>query len=230
MINMKNSFYKIKKINFLLFFALCCCFWVILSVQLQLIPLIQTNFTDDFCNQLNTVYTNLAYSFIAGYMFYLLTSILPTIQDRQKLKPVLREKIANIKSCIMNIPLEFARDTGLDYKKRENCEEIMLSKTWTDNVPMYEKYRNIRLSYIGLIATTGITVKDDVSLLIRTYQRYLTTKQILLLEELADMLIFKHAYSLSHLVNLEIAEKRSLTSLFCEVMDKVEDIEKEFDR
>lgn len=229
MINMKYSFYKIKKINFLLFFALCCCFWVILSVQLQLIPLIQTNFTDDFCNQLNTVYTNLAYSFIAGYMFYLLTSILPTIQDRQKLKPVLREKIANIKSCIMDIPLAFAKDTGLDYTKKENCEEIMLSKTWTDNVPKYEEYCNIRVSYIGLIAKTGNTVKDDVSLLIRTYQRYLTTKQILLLEELADMPIFKYANLLSHLVNLGIAEKRSLTSLFCEVIDKVADIEKEFD-
>lgn len=230
MVNMKYSFSKITKIDFLLFFVLLLCCWVILSVQLQLIPLIPTNLTAEFCNNLNIVYENLAYSFIAGYMFYLLTNILPTIQERKKLTPVIKQKIANIKSYVMDILLEFSRDTGLNYKKRENHENIMLSKEWTDNVPMYEKYRGISISYIRLIANCGITIQDDVSLLIRTYQKYLTTTQILLLEELADMQIFNHAYSLSHFPNIKITEKRSLTSLFCEVMDKVEDIEKEFDR
>lgn len=51
--------------------------WIILSVDLEILPLIPSNFSKDFTIRINQVFTALSYSVTAAFIFYWFTYILP---------------------------------------------------------------------------------------------------------------------------------------------------------
>src|SRR5690606_35699735 len=51
--------------------------WVILSADLDILPLISCDFTEEFIFKLNKSLVNIAYSIIAAFIFYIFTSTLP---------------------------------------------------------------------------------------------------------------------------------------------------------
>lgn len=218
----------------LLVLAILLSCWALLSIQLEIIPTILTNWSQDFCSKLNHLYINLTYSFIAGFIFYILTSWLPKKQDCQRLEPVLKHKIGEIKKCISDILLEFSRDTGLsDYTSRENCEIIMMSKVWTDDIPMFILLYRWHSSYISLVHNALKTMQKRIYSFIQTYKDYLSSEQIVALEELTGMQIIKTVSLLHNIQKLNLEDgngKKSLVNDFCDLVDKMNEVETLFNK
>lgn len=62
--------------------------WIVLSVELKLIPLIPSLLSETFVSNLNRVLLNISYSFLAAYIFYIITSVLPRKMLIYRLKKV----------------------------------------------------------------------------------------------------------------------------------------------
>lgn len=127
--------------------------------------------------------------------------------------------------------LEFSRGTDTnDYMKTESARKVLMSKNWTDNMPMYQKLYNANISYIAFIGEVGKLIQKNIVELIQSYQRFMTTEQIGLLEELPKLTIFSLAQQFSKMpISLEDENgKKSLVDFFIKALEKMKEIEDSF--
>lgn len=224
--NKTNQPFKI-----VLFIIFVLCIWAISTIQLHLFPSINVKWSQELCDNVNNVYINLSYSFMAGFIFYLLTVSFPHIMEKKRIKPVLQQKVNDIKNEFRNVLLEFSRNTQIgDYFIEENARKALMSKLWTNNLPMYKKLYNIDISYIAFIGEVGKNIQKKIINLIQSYQGYLSTEQICLLEELSSMQIFSTANQFSKMpISLEDENgKKWLVDSFITALNKMDDVEKSF--
>lgn len=89
--------------------------WIIISTQLFESFKCPSHFTEEFCEKLNNILTNLAYSYLAAYMFYIITIWFPAIIKAYKMNSTIDQGMKNIKICIYNMYSMF-HNTGNDGK------------------------------------------------------------------------------------------------------------------
>ena len=221
---------KLITVQSLLVLAIVLCIWSILAIQLDVSFLIlNVGWEQSLCDKINTVYVNLSYSFIAGYIFYILTIYIPHSINYKKIQPVLIQKVQIMKSSFRNILLEFSRGVNVDdYMEVESARQVLLSKNWTSYIPMFQQLYNTNMSYIEHVNIEGKNIKQQVLDFIQTYKQFLTTEQICALEELSSMHIFRIASQFSQMnINLQPGIN-SLIDEFILALEKVYEIEKLF--
>lgn len=221
---------KLITVQSLLVLAIVLCIWSILAIQLDVSFLIlNVGWEQYLCDKINSVYVNLSYSFIAGYIFYILTIYVPQRINYKKIQPVLIKKVQLLKSSFRNVLLEFSRDVNVsDFMEIESARQVLLSKDWTSYIPMFQLLYKANLSYIEYINIEGKSIKQQILDFIQTYQQFLTTEQICALEELSSMHIFRIASQFSQMnINLQPGIN-SLIDEFILALEKVYEIEKLF--
>lgn len=67
--------------------------WIILSIKLEIFPLIESNFSTNFIIKLNQILLNLSYSVLAAYIFYLITYTIPKKIHIYHSKQILAKKV-----------------------------------------------------------------------------------------------------------------------------------------
>lgn len=211
---------------------LLLCIWAILAIQLKIPHLtINVAWSQERCNNLNLLYINLSYSFLAGYIFYLLTISFPKKIEKKRLKPIIKQKVLGIWKGLWNIMLEFSRDVDVkNYMETENASKVLMSKKWSDNIPMFQNLYNAKISYIAFISLEGETIRNNITNFIQSYQSYISAEQICLLEELYNMPIFNQANQLSRMQILIEDENaiKSLANMMIEALEKMTEIENSF--
>ena len=219
-------------IHIALFIMLLLCVWALSAIQLKIPHLtINVNWAQERCDNLNQLYINLSYSFLAGFVFYLLTIYFPQKRERKRLKPVIKQKVLEIRKELRNVLLEFSRKTDIqNFMEIENARNVLMSKNWTDYIPTFQLLYKANISYIAYIKETGILLKKNINDFIQSYQRYMTAEQICLLEELSNMQIFSIAHQFSQMtISLEDPNgKNSLIDMFIDAMNKMSEIEESF--
>lgn len=80
---MKWNLYK-TLVWICLILGLLLCVWAMLSIQLNIIPKININLSNDFCVELNQVYLNIAYSYVAAFIFYVVITVIPHKMEKKK--------------------------------------------------------------------------------------------------------------------------------------------------
>lgn len=219
-------------IHLALFIMLLLCVWALSAIQLKIPHLtINVNWAQERCDNLNQLYINLSYSFLAGFVFYLLTIYFPQKRERKRLEPVIKQKVLEIRKELRNVLLEFSRKTDIqNYIEIESARKVLMSKNWTDYMPMYQLLYKANISYIAYIKEKGILIKKNINDFIQSYQTHMTAKQICLLEELSNMQIFSIAHQFSQMtISLEDPNgKKSLVDMFIDAMNKMSEIEESF--
>lgn len=221
---------KLITVQSLLVLAIVLCIWSILAIQLDVSFLIlNVGWEQSLCDKINSVYVNLSYSFIAGYIFYILTIYVPQRINYKKIQPVLIKKVQLLKSSFRNVLLEFSRGVNVsDFMEIESARQVLLSKDWTSYIPMFQLLYKANMSYIEYINIEGKNIKQQVLDFIQTYKQFLTTEQICALEELSSMHIFRIASQFSQMnINLQPGIN-SLIDEFILALEKVYEIEKLF--
>ena len=110
-------------------FGICAlCLYAVIQIRLGCLWYIGSI---EKADAVNSILEGLSYSYIAAYLFYLLTVFLPSKRRRKKLLPMIRERVHDIGvRHIHSILLEFDRGThwGTEYNNIQHTEEILRSK------------------------------------------------------------------------------------------------------
>nr|WP_195461155.1 hypothetical protein [Alistipes sp. D31t1_170403_E11] len=163
--------------------------WAILSIGMNLIPLIEVNGNYNF-NSLNIGLVNLSYSYWAGCIFYFLTSVFPRKLEKKRILPAIKLKNQNIGRKLGDIILEFSRETKhpnySDVSNEAICKELLDSKDWNDFMPMFIHLYKKNIRYIEFITDVGTQIFKEIDEIINGYKYFLTIQQISLLEELRN--------------------------------------------
>lgn len=180
----------------------------------------------------NAIIEGLSYSYIAAYLFYILTSFLPAKRRKKMLTPIIRERVQRIGTKnIHSILLEFGRKTGLnyDYRKTENTAAILKSKNWDVIVPLIQQYNGISISYFRYTVAQSKAIKERVADIIIRYKEVLTEDELVVLEDFADMSFFSSVESLSSFPNMTVnSGVDSLVEDFVKMQEKYLEMEKVF--
>lgn len=183
---------------------------------------------------INKVLENLSYSYLAGCIFYLLTTQYSFWSRKQQLRPVMKNKYAKIVRKIDDIVLEFSRDVITETKTtKEDLEIILHSKNWTDKIPMIKQLQGYDVSYIRYISLVGKDVRTNVMELIQLYKEYLSESQIIHLEKFVEMQAFKSANMFSSFMRVDLENpngKKCLVDEFIEMYQEMKSIELTFQK
>lgn len=187
----------------------------------------------DNYERINKVLENLSYSYLAGCIFYLLTSQYAYWIRKQQLRPVMKSKMHKIVRMIDDVILEFSRKVNTATRTESDDLKIILdSKSWTDDVPMLQKMQGVRISYIRYLAIAGQNVRTNVMELIQIYRDYLSEEQISRLEGLVEMQAFRNAMHFSSYINMGLDDpkgKQFLIDEFIQMYEELRSIEKTFE-
>lgn len=176
------------------------CQWILLGVflaSLITIVAIKLNFVigmSDYAEIINDMLVNLSYSYIAAYLFYLMTSRLPVVMRKRKIMPVIQNRVEEIgRRSIYYVLLEFSRNSELnaDYKHIEGTKDVLASKIWTDEMPAVQRQFGVRIDYLNYVRHQCDDLKERVAVVLDRYKDEMTEEQITALEELTGLYIFR---------------------------------------
>lgn len=181
---------------------------------------------------INSIIEGLSYSYIAAYLFYVLTTYLPAHRRKEMLNPIIRGRVQNIGAKnIHNILLEFGRGTklGTGYRDTEHTEEILKSKNWDDMVPMLEKYNGVSMPYLHYVNLNCKEIKKRAADVIIRYKEVLTEEELVAIEDFSEMPFFNLVESLSSFSNIKVnSGASSLIDEFVKMQKKYLEVEKVF--
>ena len=176
-----------RLIKFFLLFVTVICLYIIFSVGLDIIGKIGSSYNSV---KINNVALNLSYSYIAGLIFYFFISYLPFIQTKKKLKPAITSKIEYLSTLIKSFIQTFeSTENNLSLKgiHPNYIEKLIVNKSVLDS------------SYYSVMGRTMTNQdflnghKENIENLIEkilSYREYLSSDQVLYLEEIRDSKFF----------------------------------------
>ena len=193
-----------KYINYILIGITILCLYVIGCVGLEIFPTLGYS---EKANAINSVVLNLSYSFIAGWIFYLLVSYFPYKQRKSKLQKVIDEKFKNI------------------HVKFIDCAKSMYPMTQWNNIHiskenLIKKMKNISITDMSSYSIAGInrTIIDhliaqrtDIKNLIKEileYKEYLNDEQLVIIEQIRNSTYFSilNAFAIPIMNNPQVRE------------------------
>lgn len=214
------------------------CQWILLGVflaSLITIVAIKLNFVicmSDYAEIINDMLVNLSYSYIAAYLFYLMTNRLPVVVRKRKIMPVIQNRVEEIgRRSIYNVLLEFSRDSELnaDYKHIDGTMDVLASKIWTDDMPAVQRQFGYRIDYLHYVRLQCDDLKERVAVLLNRYKEEMTEEQIKALEEMNGLYIFRLVVLFCNLPKIQIDPGvNPMVEEFCKLHQKYLEVERLF--
>jgi hypothetical protein len=168
--------------------------YIIFSVGIGIFPQIPSFLESKYIENLNSVFLNLSYSFLAACFFYIFSVYLPNKKDEKILYPMISQKINHIYGFFSNIYLEFSRDIKIKVTDAMHDDDIgrkllfsikdwgqinnFRKRLWGENITYYQHIYN---SYSNILILFDLIIP---------YSRLLTAEQIKLIEEIRNSPFF----------------------------------------
>lgn len=176
-------------INIFIFFLVVLSFWAILSIEINIIPFIQTSFSKEYCEKLNKALLNLSYSYFAGFIMYLLTVTIPNYLKRRKVKPMLEYFIYEYNDKLHNLYFHAFFDFNssmMNVKDDLFLKKLMMRKKWERaHKNKMEEPIGIRIEKLK----TFYEIKEALTNMLIPYSNVLTDKQLKLMLKIQAMKI-----------------------------------------
>lgn len=158
--------------------------WAILSIEISLIPRIPTYMDSDTIAGLDKICLALAYSYVAGAILYWFTATLPYKRRKKRLKTVIDSKIGAIGEKLSEMNIEFrdlANPTNPEVTDIDAIMALFHTERWTEKCIMPNHQQS---NVTGAFIYDYLGLQKQISMLIRDYKEYLSTKQLMLLESI----------------------------------------------
>lgn len=169
-----------KYINCILIGITILCLYVIGCVGLEILP---TLGCAEKAHSINAVSLNLSYSFIAGWIFYLLVTYFPYHIFKKKFSPIIRGRIIDlckqIEACVHTFSLE--EPNVINSITKQRLLELINQKGMYSQSCFAEQV-GYRMNNLHFLVETKKNCFDIIEMLI-PYKEYLTTEQIVCIEK-----------------------------------------------
>lgn len=171
------------------------------------------------CNSVNQLWMDFVCSYIAAYIIWLFTVILPDYIKRQRIESSIRKRYEQIRKNIRAVTFEFSRGTTFSSLFDVNqCRQLLATKNWDDPIPMFQQTYKISISYWRYIVNKGQQINNLINDFLAVYVTYLSDEQINILESIRDADIVK---TLGSFVNMNITVNPGVSSLIKEYVDMI---------
>jgi uncharacterized protein YbaP (TraB family) len=177
-----------KIINLILCLLTLCAGYIILTVGLGWFWTIGSFENADRINQ---VLLNLSYSYIAGWIFYLLVSYFPQKQRKKILLPAIQLKIEDLRKQINACVQTFAKDEDwylIDVITKEQLSQFITNANMYAN-SYYAQVVGFQQNHLQFLHATKSNVFELIKQIL-FYKEYLSAEQLLLLEKIHDSTYF----------------------------------------
>lgn len=219
-----------KWLDWIVFGICALCLYAVIQIRLGCLWYIGSI---EKADAVNSILEGLSYSYIAAYLFYLLTVFLPSKRRRKKLLPMIRERVHDIGvRHIHSILLEFGRGTqwGTEYNNIQHTEEILRSKNWDSEVPMFKTYDGVSITHFRYAVHQCKTIQDRIADIIIRYSEVLTEEEINALEAFSKNKFFSLALSLGSHPTIQVNRGvDSLIEAFVKMQNSFIEVEKLFE-
>lgn len=167
----------------MVWFGLLFAIWAILGIEMEWLPKIPCELSETAVNGWNRAFLTLAYSYIAGAVIYGMTVKYPYYRNKQRLTPIIKEKVENIGVQLSNMNVEF-RDSNNNPRVTDVDAVIALFKTqrWKERciLPDHAMCKDVTDAFVS----DYMEVVRMIGSLINDYKDYLDSRQLLYLEAL----------------------------------------------
>ena len=217
-----------KRFDIIVLIVFLVCLYAVLQIRLGCFWPIGES---ENAESVNSIIEGLSYSYIAAYVFYLLTVVTPTYRRKAKLKSVIKYKVGRIGSFIRDVLLEFSRNTqySADVKDVAHTSLILQSKNWDVVVPILLQYNQVSITYFRYTNAKREQINDCITDLILCYKEVLSEDQLVALEEFRKSPFFKTVSSLSTIPTITVnSGVNDLVDKFVEMQKQYLKLEKMF--
>lgn len=142
-------------------------------------------------DRINQVLLNLSYSYIAGWIFYLLVTYFPEMQRKITLRPAIQLKIEDLRKQINACIQTFAKNEDwhlVDTITREQLVQLITNADMYAN-SYYASIVGFQQNHLQFLHATRSNVFELIEQIL-FYKEYLSAKQLLLLEKIQDSTYF----------------------------------------
>lgn len=138
-------------------------------------------------DKINIVLINLSYSYIAGFIFYILVSYLPFRLKTEKLKPVVKLKIDNLYNQINACAQTFEANEIPDIIQSITKDQLkgLVNKKGMYNNSFYGDQVGYEMNNLKFLNLTKCNTFEIIDSLL-DYKEYLKTRQVLNIEKIRD--------------------------------------------
>ena len=173
---------------------------------------------------INQVLINLSYSYIAGLIFYLLTSSIPRYYTQQKITPIVNTKIAeiyeNIESCIQTF--KKTETKNLISSSNPSVITAMIESEDILNTSYYSKIMGFDISNLEFIKTKKDIIHNLINDIL-TYKEYLSDNQLENLEHIRSSEVFHLLKMNGHPLSNVFYSSKEFKAKFAEHLYKIID-------
>ncbi|MFT0319272.1 hypothetical protein ACMSEZ_07290 [Bacteroides thetaiotaomicron] len=142
-------------------------------------------------DRINQVLLNLSYSYIAGWIFYLLVTYFPEMQRKITLRPAIQLKIEDLRKQINACIQTFAKNEDwhlVDTITREQLVQLITNADMYAN-SYYASIVGFQQNHLQFLHATRSNVFELIEQIL-FYKEYLSAEQLLLLEKIQDSTYF----------------------------------------
>lgn len=142
-------------------------------------------------DRINQVLLNLSYSYIAGWIFYLLVTYFPEMQRKITLRPAIQLKIEDLRKQINACIQTFAKDEDWHLVDTITKEQLIRLITKADMYAnsYYASIIGFQQNHLQFLHATRSNVFELIEQIL-FYKEYLSAEQLLLLEKIQDSTYF----------------------------------------
>jgi hypothetical protein len=161
---------------------------------------------------INTVLIRISYSYVSGFIFYLLTNEIPHLLKKRKVQPVLTEKIELTYDLVESLLQTFISEKKENLLKNSNENFI---KKLIENEPLKNESYFTKITFNKMTNSEFIIAQEEK--LVKTikdllfYKEFLSSRQIYNLEKIKSAYLFTLVkalkYNSSKLIGFEKTDK-----------------------
>jgi len=137
--------------------------------------------------KINTILVNLSYSYIAGFVFYILISYLPYRLKAERLKPVINQKISRLYNQIEACVQTFNQELDSNALKTITLEELTekIKNNGMYGCSFFSSKSGVQFNNLSYLKSRKVFILDAICFLLE-YKEYMSTEQILYIERIRD--------------------------------------------
>ena len=173
-----------KIISFLVKLIAIISLYLVIVVGFKIEPLLLSGLDNSRADQINIVIVNLSCSYISGYLVYFLTVLLPIKNKKEKIAPIINEKLRKIENSFEIVMTSFF--SVLIPKSLACNKDLFISKI--ERTPLHSTYTEEseiikRKSLLEILCSCRDDVKRSIDEIL-IYREYISLDEIQLLESM----------------------------------------------
>ena len=170
----------------------CASIYAICNIELSWFWSIPVKYNPE---NINRVLLNLSYSYLAGYLFYLLVTEVPYLQRNRKFRKIITEKYKILKYQIESNIQAFGSNKAnlLNTITLKELKDLIQNVNITD-VAFQAKEVDYKTSILELLNVSRNTIIHTCHEILNVYKDYLTESEVVTIEKICSAQYFNFIY------------------------------------